>query len=110
MCLSDARRIHDWASSPVFGMDFDKRRKLHSARDDAVRAARFKRASGRKLGNWGHGAFDGRERSGAVSHERGNRAQQTLSIRMRGRAENIDLRAELDQVAGVHHGATMGNM
>src|SRR3977135_333315 len=96
ICLADSRRIHDWASGPMSGMDFDQRRKLYGAGGNAVRAAGVEGASGRELGNWGHGAFDGRERNGAVGRERRNRPQQSLSIRMRGRVENIGLRAELD--------------
>jgi hypothetical protein len=50
----------------MFWAHFNKRRKLDGARSDAVRAAGFEGASGRKLSDWRDGAFDGGERKGAV--------------------------------------------
>jgi len=102
--------VHDRAAGPVFGFDFNERRKLNGAVGDAVRAARFKGTSGRKLADGWDGAFDGRERKGAVGRESRNGAQQTLSVGMRGCAKNIGLRAELDQVAGVHDGDAIGDV
>ena len=90
--------------------DLDKRREIDGASGDPERAARFERAAGRKLCDGRDGAFDGRERKGAVGRKRGNGAQQTLSVGMSGRTKNIGLRAKLDQVAGIHHRDAIGDV
>ena len=110
LCLSNSRRIHDWAACPVSDTDFDQRGDRDGACCDAVRATGFEPASRRKLGDRRHGAFDSREGKGAVGRERGNGAQQALGIGMSGRAENVGLCTEFDQAAGVHDGYAIGDV
>ena len=46
----------------------------------------------------------------AVGRERGNRAQQAVCVGMRGGSEDIGLRAQLDQVSGIHHSHAIGDL
>src|SRR5208282_5377261 len=96
ICLSDSRWIHDRATRPMSGADFDQRRELDRASGNPVRATRLKAASSRDLSDGRNGAFDGRERTGAVGRKSRNGAEQALRIGMSGRVKDIGLRAQLD--------------
>src|ERR1019366_7891956 len=77
ICLSGSWRIHDRAAGAVSGADFYQRRELDNAVGDAVWAARFEGASGRKLGDGRDGTFDCRKRQSAVGRESGDGVQQS---------------------------------
>jgi len=90
--------------------NLDQRRRLDSTSGNAVRTARFERTSGGGLRKGWNRAFNGRERNCAICSQRGNRAQQPLRIRMSGRVKDGGLRAEFDQIAGIHHGHAVRHM